>query len=576
MRPEDAGGRAASQAGKQLGKLAGKAAKKAGRFLAGKALILIGPYIPVIALFLVVFMLVFVLIAATYAAMTPQGALTGVEPSPEDEKIQQRYEELCSIYNVKNTWMVSGESSPGNPWHPGKGNYHIEEMIDRYGNDVKLKLNWGIVHATALFWAYVNGESEIPEEVREKAAEGLQPYYYYKESEVTTCTTDEDGKKNCNSRTVYLLVEANTIEGHYQYHYEWVTETRGEGGNKTSVRYETLKDTRQIAPDRWQRLENFLQEFYRLKPRDDMALNRMMVWEAGRGFDEHKEWLEWLMNNYDVNIYASSSMIPPELMPLFKEAEDTHGIPWWFLAAVAYKESSFDSHAVNTKTGCFGLMQVSEDNWAHYAPRLGFNTERDKDNPRAQILMGAYLFRSCLGEINWEHGWENATLDALAFYGGFRGSNALKRCRREYAEPIWGLAKRFRDISSAWPVPGHTEITSYFGWRIHPILGTKKFHDGIDIKAPQGAPVTSVSAGIVTTADEKGGYGNCVIIKDSQHFYLYGHLERIGVKVDQSVQPGQQLGTVGSTGVSTGPHLHFGVKDLAGDYWIDPLLVVQP
>ncbi|MQL53606.1 peptidoglycan DD-metalloendopeptidase family protein [Desulfofundulus thermobenzoicus] len=557
---------------------ASRAAKRVVRAGARRLLLLLLPYLAPLVPFLLVFFLVSVLIAATYAAMTPQGAMTGVDPSPEDQKIQQRYIELCNKYNVKDTWLVSGESSPGNPWYPGRGEYQLGEMVDRYGNDIKLKLEWGTVHSTALFWAYTFGKSEIPDQIREKVAKDLHPYYYYKKSTVTVC-----GKDGCESYTVYLLVEAYTIQGHYQYHYEWVTETHGEGENAVTVTYERLKDTQQILANRWQRLEDYLKDFYQLKPGDDMALNRTMVWEAGLGFNAHKEWLEWLLNNYSIGSFTSSAMIPPELMPLFKEAEEKYGIPWWFLAAVAFKESSFNSQAENLETHCYGLMQVSPENWEHYAPILGFDPVMDKDNPRAQIMVGAYLLKNYLGNVNWEGDWKEQTLPGLTMYGGFikmpfgKPYNSPEEwCRAEYASKIWQLADNFHNVSGAWPVPGYNRISSSFGWRIHPVYGTKKFHDGIDIPAPSGTPVFSASAGVVITAGPYGAYGNAVIVKDSQHLYLYGHLSSISVQVNQTVQPGQQVGAVGNTGVSTGPHLHFGVMDLAGNHWIDPLLVVQP
>lgn len=568
----------------RLKEAVGRAAKRVVKAGAKKLVLLLLPYLAPLIPFLVVFFMITVMIAATYASMAPGGYMTGVNRSPEDEKIQKEYQQLCGKYNVADTWLVnpgepsrpggpSCESSPGAPFYPngGKG-YLIGEMVDRYRQDIKLKITWGQVHGACLFRNYVTGESEITGEQRDKTAKDLHPYFYYKESVVIVSSKD-----GTEVYPAYLLVEAYTIQGHYQYHYEWITETHGEGENAYTITYERLRDAQQILPDKWQRLKTWIKREYNLKDdADEVELARMWLWEAAQGFDERKEWLKWLLDNFSYASYVSSAMIPPELMPFFKEAEQNYGIPWWFLAAVAFKESSFSPQAENQQTHCYGLMQVSPENWRRYAPQHGFEPILDKDNPRAQIMVGAFLLKNLFGGVDWEGDWKEDTLDGLAFYGGYRGSDALERCRREYAGPIWELAGSFRSMSGVWPVPGHTTISSPYGWRIHPVTGKKTFHDGIDIPAPQGTPVMSVSSGVVILAGANAGYGNCVIVKDAQHEYLYGHLSRIDVSVNQTIKPGDGIGAVGSTGVSTGPHLHFGVMDLARNEWIDPLLVVQP
>ena len=104
----------------------------------------------------------------------------------------------------------------------------------------------------------------------------------------------------------------------------------------------------------------------------------------------------------------------------------------------------------------------------------------------------------------------------------------------------------------AWPVQG--TITSKFGWR------WGAFHRGVDIGAPTGTSVKAADAGMVTFAGWNGGYGNLVKIdhgKGKQTWYA--HLSRFGVSVGDKVSQGDVVGYVGSTGISTGPHLHFEV-----------------
>ena len=104
-------------------------------------------------------------------------------------------------------------------------------------------------------------------------------------------------------------------------------------------------------------------------------------------------------------------------------------------------------------------------------------------------------------------------------------------------------------------------ITSGFGIRFHPILKRWRPHHGIDYAAPYGTPVHAVASGRVIFAGWRGGYGRAVVIKHKNGYStLYGHLSRILVRVGQHVDQGQTIGLVGSTGLSTGPHLHYEVR----------------
>jgi len=111
-----------------------------------------------------------------------------------------------------------------------------------------------------------------------------------------------------------------------------------------------------------------------------------------------------------------------------------------------------------------------------------------------------------------------------------------------------------------WPVPSSSYVTSDFGWRIHPIYKTRRFHDGIDIAAAMGADVLAADDGEVIFAGSYGGYGNTIIVSHGGGISTqYSHLSKILVGVGKQVIKGDKIGLVGSTGLSTGPHLHFSV-----------------
>lgn len=113
--------------------------------------------------------------------------------------------------------------------------------------------------------------------------------------------------------------------------------------------------------------------------------------------------------------------------------------------------------------------------------------------------------------------------------------------------------------SYVWPCDGN--ITSEFGWRTHPIYGDSRFHAGVDIGASSGTPVACAGNGTVISAGWNGGYGNCVIVDIGNGLSaVYAHLSAINVSSGETVAAGQTVGAVGSTGDSTGSHLHYEVR----------------
>lgn len=117
----------------------------------------------------------------------------------------------------------------------------------------------------------------------------------------------------------------------------------------------------------------------------------------------------------------------------------------------------------------------------------------------------------------------------------------------------------FAHIPLGYPFRG--TVTSSYGHRENPFSGRGvETHSGLDIRAPMGAPVKAMAKGTVTFAGRKGGYGNCIVIKHASGYEtLYGHLSKINVSAGEKIDIGQLIGNVGSTGRSTGPHLHYEV-----------------
>ena len=149
--------------------------------------------------------------------------------------------------------------------------------------------------------------------------------------------------------------------------------------------------------------------------------------------------------------------------------------------------------------------------------------------------------------------------------------------KAKYEENLAKLALQGQNppSKSTWikPVSGYT-LTSPFGMRKHPVLGYNRMHNGVDMACPQGTPIYATRAGTVTVASyQAGGAGNYVSINHGDGFAsIYMHMTNYVVSAGQSVSQGQLIGYVGSTGISTGPHLHFGIS-YAGTY-VNPLAYI--
>ena len=179
-------------------------------------------------------------------------------------------------------------------------------------------------------------------------------------------------------------------------------------------------------------------------------------------------------------------------------------------------------------------------------------TELDAQQKEAETLMKQIkadeaAYKKKQAEIDLEMSKARAALDALI------NQNTANSQNTEYYGGSFG-----------WPTPGYKRITSPYGPRTFTLNGKRvsSYHRGIDIGAPSGAKIAASNGGkVVTSAYNAGGYGNYVILDHGGgKMTVYGHMSKRMVSVGQSVTKGQQIGKVGSTGRSTGPHLHFEIR----------------
>lgn len=136
------------------------------------------------------------------------------------------------------------------------------------------------------------------------------------------------------------------------------------------------------------------------------------------------------------------------------------------------------------------------------------------------------------------------------------------------ARPVGRLGNG--NTSLLFPLSLPAPITSLMGWRVHPITGDSRFHSGTDLGAPMGIPVLAAYAGQVAIADFMDGYGLTVVLNHNKNTQetLYAHMSEIFVRPGEEVKQGTVIGRVGSTGNSTGPHLHFEVRQLTEAGWV--------
>ncbi|WP_258360949.1 murein hydrolase activator EnvC family protein [Moorella sulfitireducens] len=195
------------------------------------------------------------------------------------------------------------------------------------------------------------------------------------------------------------------------------------------------------------------------------------------------------------------------------------------------------------------------------AQKARLEAERDKiaqlrrqvDGERVQLASRQESRRQLLAQVEAEKKRVAAALDEMEALA----RQIAAKIRAEQAKSNRQLGPEGTK-GMLWPLPGYTSISSDYGWRIHPLLKTRRFHDGIDLPAPTGTEIIAPLDGQVISTGYLGGYGNHIVIDHGGGLStMYAHLSAILVRDGQEVKKGQVIGRVGSTGWSTGPHLHF-------------------
>ena len=208
-------------------------------------------------------------------------------------------------------------------------------------------------------------------------------------------------------------------------------------------------------------------------------------------------------------------------------------------------------------------LQQTQDEQVQYQENLKYKAEELKSSEEQQKALQESL-KSYQKEQKAEYERITSEMDTVS-------NQIAEQSRKEAAAAAAAAAKKSTTTTTSsgatrysgtftWPLPGYTNNSSAYGWRVHPIFGTRKFHKGEDIPAPTGTPIVAAASGTVTTAGWVSGYGNYTVINHGGGVMTaYGHQSAIHVSVGQTVTAGQTIGLVGSTGNSTGPHLHFEV-----------------
>jgi murein DD-endopeptidase MepM/ murein hydrolase activator NlpD len=589
-----------------------KGVKKLSKWL----LVWLAPYLIPIGLVLLIAVFVYMSYMAVYIQLTggkgSEGAtITYLSNTPLDKTYRQWVEYTLGpkyVYaddpdtddiNISDMW-VREEGEAGYIHVDDYKHFlgHTKGFLDVNRKDEELAPTFGQVYS---FLVYENGSlnKKINKKLVLKVAKDIHPTFKYTHRKSHTHTVYKDGKTPSSDYDSYswMLDDADTILGHFHFQYKLVTETDDYPNCTVTLTYWQFDGVSLVGNSRWDRINEYLKKEFNVTDAS-VDIDRQSILEGAKGFDENEMRIEWLARNGfddDPADFISGIDIPPEYRPFIEEAAQKYHIPDWFIAAVIQRESSFNWLSLSN-AGAAGLMQLMPDTFSEIINRVnadfGTNfTVKDIYNPRANILAGtaewAELFNMYNGgadNIDWKgDGWKDQTLRAGRGYNAGPGNatgNWLPGAH-EYMDPLIKYAEAYKGASSGeitdiLPVQSkNARITASFHER-----RPNEIHQGVDIGGvPVGTPIISVSNGRAVVGWDENGYGNYVVIQSAQYNCLYGHMSKVFVRNGEMVKAGQEIGELGSSGRSTGPHLHFGISRNTGENWntgwIDPGSVVR-
>jgi len=190
----------------------------------------------------------------------------------------------------------------------------------------------------------------------------------------------------------------------------------------------------------------------------------------------------------------------------------------------------------------------------------------EQDAKKREIAAASSRQKVVLQQIQSEKSAVEAALDELEAESARIEAELRKLAGND--STVYGTGKM------TWPTPGYSRITSPYGMRRHPILKTNRMHTGVDIGAPMSANVVAADDGVVIESGWRGAYGRVVMINHGNNIVtMYAHLSKSIVNVGDVVKKGQIIANVGTTGWSTGPHLHFEVRKNGATQ--DPTLYIK-
>lgn len=294
-----------------------------------------------------------------------------------------------------------------------------------------------------------------------------------------------------------------------------------------------------------------------------------------------------------------SETIPSDYIPIYQAAGKKYGVDWLLIAAIHKIETNFSQNVAVSSAGAIGHTQFMKCTW------LGYGYPGCSSAPKEVYtnvsLINKYGGYGVDGNKNGKADpWElEDSIYATAKYlaASMHGKTEEEKIRSAiyaynhadwYVDQVLSYYEMFKkgggtttvEIkgNKAWVCPFTKNLTSYFGSRTSPTSGKSgEFHKGIDISSSgiYGKPVTAYASGTVVYSQyNSGGYGYLVIIDHGNGLKTYyAHMKQQGVPVGTKVKAGQVVGYVGSTGDSTGPHLHFEVR--VNNQPVDPLSYVK-